>query len=97
MNLNKPLTLKEIASAIGLSPSYLSAVFKQIEGVGLKEYVISQRIEAAKNLLMYSDSDIGIIATYVGFCSQSHLGKMFRSHTGMTPLTFRNIKQGLLI
>lgn len=97
MNLNKPLTLKEIASAIGLSPSYLSAVFKQIEGVGLKEYVISQRIEAAKNLLMYSDSDIGIIATYVGFCSQSHFGKMFRSHTRMTPLTFRNIKQGLLI
>lgn len=93
MNLNKPLTLEEIASAIGLSPSYLSTVFKQTEGVGLKEYVISQRIEAAKNLLMYSAADIGVIAAYVGFCSQSHFGKMFRTRTGMTPLTFRNVMQ----
>ena len=89
MNLNKDLSLTEIASAIGLSSSYLSAVFTQSEGIGIKEYIIGQRIEAAKNLLMYSDVDIGVIAAYVGFCSQSHFGKMFRRRTGMTPHQFR--------
>lgn len=92
-NLNKALTLGEIASAVSLSSSYLSRIFAQAEGIGLKKYIILQRIEAAKNLLMYSSEDIRGIASYVGFCSQSHFGKIFRRHTGMTPLTFRNFMQ----
>lgn len=92
-NLNKTLSLNEIAAEIGLSPNYLSALFTKAEGVGIKEYIILQRIEAAKNLLMYSDKDIGMIATYIGFCSQSHFGKLFRERTGMTPHVFRSLNQ----
>lgn len=88
-NLNQELTLERIAEELDLSPWYLSRVFKETEGVGLKQYIIEQRIEAAKNLLMYSDADIGTIATYVGFCSQSHFGKMFKQYTGSSPLAFR--------
>ena len=40
-----------------------------------------------------SPLDGSIIAPYVGFCTQSHFGKMFRRHTGMTQLTYRNATQ----
>lgn len=89
MRLNSPLTLEEVSAEIGISPTYLSTIFKEIEPTGFKEYVIRQRIEVAKNLLTYSDADIGIIAARVGFCSQSHFGKMFRLRTGMTPFKYR--------
>ena len=89
MRLNSALTLAEVSAEIGVSPTYLSTIFKEIEPAGFKEYVIRQRIEVAKNLLTYSDADIGIIAARVGFCSQSHFGKMFRLRTGMTPFKYR--------
>lgn len=92
-NLNKTLTLPVIAEAVGLSPSYLSAMFIETEGIGLKQYILRQRMEAAKNLLLYSDADIGTIATYVGFCDQSHFGKMFKQSTGMTPRQYRVTQQ----
>lgn len=88
-NLNQPLSLELIAEELGLSEGHLSKIFKQTEGIGLKQYIVEQRIEAAKNLLMYSNADIGTIASYVGFCSQSYFGKVFRQHTGTTPLAFR--------
>ena len=89
MRLNHALSLEEVSAAVGVSPTYLSTIFKDIESTGFKEYVIRQRIEAAKNLLTYSDADIGTIAARVGFCSQSHFGKMFRLRAGMTPLKYR--------
>lgn len=92
-NLNKDLTLPAIAEAVGLSPSYLSAMFIETEGIGIKQYILDQRLEAAKNLLLYSDADIGTIATYVGFCDQSHFGKMFKKATGMTPRQYRVTQQ----
>ena len=90
-HLNSALSLKEVSAAVGVSPTYLSTIFKGIEPMGFKEYVIRQRIEAAKSLLTYSDCDIGTIAIRTGFCSQSHFGKMFRLHTGMTPLKYRKL------
>ena len=90
MHLNQDLSLTTLAAGIGLSPTYLSAIFKENEGIGLKEYIIRQRIEAARQLLVSTDSPISEIAAYVGFCSQSHFGKMFKQHTGMSPLVYRN-------
>lgn len=93
LHLNNALSLAEVSAAVGVSPTYLSAIFKKIEPVGFKEYVIRQRIEAAKNLLTRSDADIGTIAIRIGFCGQSHFGKMFRLRTGMTPLKYRKATQ----
>jgi AraC-like DNA-binding protein len=68
-------------------------MFIETEGIGIKQYILDQRLEAAKNLLLYSDADIGTIATYVGFCDQSHFGKMFKKATGMTPRQYRVTQQ----
>lgn len=92
-HLNQALTLEEIAAHVGVSPTYLSSTFKSSEGIGLKQYIIQQRMKTAKNLLMYSTTEIGRIAAAVGFTTQSHFGHVFKRHTGMTPLEYRKRMQ----
>ena len=91
-HLNQPLTLKTVSGVIGLSPTYFSAIFSQSEGIGFKDYVVRRRVEAAKGLLRNSNTEVGMISSYVGFSSQSHFGKIFKEIVGVSPLAYRNRK-----
>ncbi len=89
-NLHKKITVKSIANAIGINETYLSKLFKRETGVSVSEYIRLRRIEAAKNMLMYSDYSYADISSYLCFSSQSHFTKIFRSETGYTPKVFRD-------
>ena len=54
------------------------------------DFTFTQKIELAKNLLIYSDYSFIDIANYLGFTSQSHLGARFKAATGMTLREYRN-------
>lgn len=88
-HLNKDFTINDLAEFINLSPSYLSALFKQQENMTLKSYILQERIRGAKNLLKFSNLDIVQIAEYLCFKTQSHFGSVFKKYTGMTPLDYR--------
>lgn len=88
-HLYKKLTVQEIASAIGLEANYLSALFRKCENVSLKQFILHEKIEMAKNLLVYSDYSYAHIATSLGFSSQSHMGAEFKKVIGMTPRAYR--------
>ena len=88
-HLHRNLQVQDIASAIGLEPNYLSALFKKCEHVTLKQYIINAKIRLVQNLLTYSDYSCIEIASYLGFSSQSHMGEHFRRVTGMTPRKYR--------
>lgn len=92
-HLHDRITVDEIASALGYNPNYLSHLFKQCEGIGLSQYIIREKINRAKNLLMYSDYSYIKIAAYLGFSSQSHLGTHFKKYTGYTLHQFRELFQ----
>ena len=89
-HLNKKFTLNELAEEIGLNPTYLSRRFSLEVGVGIQEYTRKKRIEAAKNMLRFSDVPIKRIASYLCFPSQSYFGELFKKYTGMTPQAYRN-------
>ena len=89
-HLNKKFTLDELAETIGLNPTYLSRRFSLEVGVGIQEYTRKKRIEAAKNMLRFSDVPIKRIASYLCFPSQSYFGDVFKKYTGMTPQAYRN-------
>ena len=89
-NYRKKLSLQEIASEVGLNPSYLSHLFSKTEGMSIKEYIYKVRTERAMNLLRFSNSSIMEIGEYVGFESQSYFGKIFKRYTGMTPQMCRD-------
>lgn len=89
-NLNKPIKVAGIAKEIGINNSYLARRFSQKEGVSIVHYIHQMRVEAASNMLKYSNKSITEIAVYLCFPSQSHFGKIFKDHTGMSPQKYRN-------
>lgn len=88
-NLNKELTLTNIAEYVGVSPTYLSRLFSQAEKETLKTYILKERIHASTNFLKYSPYSIFEIAHYLGFSSQSHFDRTFKKFIGETPSQFR--------
>lgn len=84
------LYLDEIAAALGISPSYLSKLFKKESGQCLQDFINEERVYRAGNLLVYSDLSLPEIAVYVGFPNQSYFGKIFRQIKNMTPKTYRD-------
>jgi AraC family transcriptional regulator len=88
-HLDQDLSLAEIADVINISPVYFSRLFKQAIGTAPHQYVIQQRVEQAKKMLLKTDLAIADIALQVGFSSQSHLTQQFKRVTGMTPKQIR--------
>ena len=88
-NLHTKLTLNELAEAAGLSVSYLSKLFRQEVGVTVMEYITQKRVQAAENMLKYSEFSCLAISDYLCFSSESHFIQVFRKYTGYTPKRYR--------
>jgi AraC family transcriptional regulator len=88
-HLHSSLRLATIAQACNISVSHLSAVFNQIVGMSVHQFVMYQRIEKAKILLKTSQKPLIEIAFELGFSSQAHLTTSFRKAYGVTPSKFR--------
>ena len=89
-HLHESFSIKELASKAGLSASYLCALFKKETNMTIAQYVRHQRIEAAKNLLQYSETAYSDLGHYLAFSSHSHFISIFKKEVGMTPKEFRN-------
>jgi AraC family transcriptional regulator len=89
-NLERDLTLTEIAEAIDLSQYHFARAFKQTTGHTPIQYLMQRRVEAAKQLLVESDLPIAEIALRTGFKNQSHFTTLFRKSTALTPRGYRN-------
>ena len=89
-HLHSKLTVQEIAESLGVNPNYLSTRFRQQTGATLYRYILDEKINLVKNLLLYSEKSYSEIASTLGFSSQSHLGTHFREATGMTLQQYRN-------
>ena len=83
-NLNKRLSLNDVASAFNFSPNYLSQMFSQ-NGRSFVEFVTSARIEAAKHLMASTDMKIYEISERVGFESAFYFSKVFKKLEGVSP------------
>ena len=88
-NLHTKLSLPGLAEAVGLSAPYLSKLFRREVGMTVSQYIMKKRIEAAKNMLRYSDFSCVAISDYLCFSSESHFIQVFRKHTGVTPKQYR--------
>ena len=90
-HLHDRITLEDLAVEADCNPNYLSQLFKECEGISISGYILQEKINRAKNLLIYSDYSYIEIATYLGFSSQSHLGTQLKKHTGYTLRQYREI------
>jgi AraC family transcriptional regulator len=71
--------------------TYLSTLFSSIEGRTIENYFIEQRIEKAKELLVYGQSTLSQIAHELDYSSVAHLSAQFKKITGLTPSFFKEV------
>ncbi|MEO1146351.1 MAG: AraC family transcriptional regulator [Cyanobacteria bacterium J06638_22] len=87
-NLDRKISLSELAEIVQLSPCHFSHLFKGSTGISPHQYLIRCRIERAKHLLMLNNASIASVAQTVGFASQGHFTYHFKRLVGMTPKVF---------
>lgn len=89
IHLHEKITLEMVSEQASLSPCYLSRLFKQETGVSIVDYIQRERVEAARNMLIYSEYSVSAISEYLHFSTQSYFIKIFRKYMGMTPARYR--------
>ena len=88
-HLHSKIEIGNIGNEIGANTTYLSELFHKTEGITIQKYIQREKIKLAKNMLQYSEYKTEDIANYLGFCSQSYFGKVFREYENLTPNQFR--------
>jgi AraC family transcriptional regulator len=88
-NISSEISVNKMADYLSLSPFHFSREFKKSVGVSPHNYVMQQRVKMAKIILKQQNLPIAEVALECGFSNQSHLGRTFKKHTGVTPKKFR--------
>lgn len=84
-----PILLRDVARAVGVSPSHLAREFKQQTGRTVGETLLQLRIREAKVLLTACDEPLKRIAPACGFSSSAHFQRLFKRETGEAPGAYR--------
>ena len=82
-----------LSEKIGMEYNYMSSLFSANEGITVEKYLILQRIERVKELLVYNELSLKEIAYQLGYSSVAHLSNQFKKVTGLTPSYFKEIKE----
>jgi AraC family transcriptional regulator len=88
-NLERRISVEQLAGLANLSVCYLVRAFRQSMGVTPHDYLIRQRVGRAKQLLAGTDMPRSEIALAAGFADQSHFARRFRQYVGMSPRHYR--------
>ncbi|TXC90602.1 response regulator [Metabacillus litoralis] len=93
VNLEKKITLDEVANILYLNPSYFSRLFKKEVGGTFVEYVTRAKMNRAKELLEQTVDSVGKICERLGYDNQSYFIKVFKNYVGVTPIEYRGEKR----
>ena len=74
-----------LAEEVHYDYNYLSNLFSGVEGITLEQYIIRQKIERVKELMLYDELNLSEIAIRMGYSSVAHLSAQFKKVTGLTP------------
>lgn len=83
---------KYLSDNLNLSYQYLSNLFSSLEDVTIEKFIIHQKIEKVKELLVYGEMTLSEISYQLGYSSVQHLSSQFRKITGFTPSHYKNLK-----
>lgn len=73
--------------------TYMASLFSEVQGTTLEKYLISQKIEKVKELIIYDRYSLSEIAWKMNYSSVAHLSNQFKKITGLTPSHFRSLKE----
>jgi AraC family transcriptional regulator len=94
-DLGGKLSLEQIAAEFGLSVSHFSRAFRVSTGLPPHQWLLRQRVKAAKQLMTVRDLPLSEIAISAGFANQSHFTRVFSAVAGVSPGVWRREAQGV--
>ncbi len=92
LHINEKLTLNDVSSVFGISPNYLSQLFKKYNDAGFSEYITQRKIAKAKVLMADSNLKLYEIADRLGFESSFYFSKVFKKVEGCSPRDYIQVK-----
>lgn len=95
-NITSAVSVTNLAGQFRLTPRTLNRRFKRATGMTPLSYLQSLRIAGAKDLLRHSNLTVGDIAWQLGIQDVSYFSQLFRRHSGMSPLRYREAVRGKL-
>ena len=88
-NYDREISNTDISNALGYHPFYLNRIFKKSTGMTIHQAVIGEKMKVAKRLLRETELSVKEIAEESGFSDRSQFCTVFKKHTGITPLEYR--------
>lgn len=73
--------------------TYLSNIFSQVKGITIQQFIIINKIERVKELLLYDELNLTEISYKLHYSSVAHLSNQFKKITGLTPSFFKKLKK----
>ncbi len=80
-----------ISEKLGYDYTYLSNTFSEVKGITIQQYIIRNKIERVKELLLYDELSLTEIAYLMHYSSVAHLSNQFKKITGLTPTFYKGI------
>ncbi|MCE6982224.1 AraC family transcriptional regulator, partial [Pseudomonas frederiksbergensis] len=90
-HLRDSIDQKELAKRCGMTTFRFSRLFKEVNGLGFMEYILSKRMDFARDLLDNSQMPITSIGYEVGFKDPSYFARAFKQFVGCTPSEYRQL------
>lgn len=82
-----------ISEKLNYDYTYLSNIFSEVKGITIQHYIIINKIERVKELLLYDELNLTEISYKLHYSSVAHLSNQFKKITGLTPSFFKQLKQ----
>jgi AraC-like DNA-binding protein len=82
-----------ISEKLGYDYTYLSNVFSEVKGLTIQQYIILNKIEKVKELILYDELNLTEISYKLNYSSVSHLSNQFKKITGLSPSYYKQLKQ----
>lgn len=84
-HMDEDIKRDDIADAVHLNANYISVLFKNKTGMSLKEYIISEKMTLARNMVRETVLPISVIAMKVGYTNFSHFSQSYKKINGVSP------------
>ncbi len=82
-----------ISEKLNYDYTYLANVFSEVKGITLQQYIIVQKIEKVKELILYDELNLTEISYKMHYSSVAHLSNQFKKITGLTPSFYKQLQQ----
>jgi len=82
-----------ISEKLNYDYTYLSNIFSEVKGVTIQQFIIINKIERVKELLLYDELNLTEISRKMHYTDVSHLSKQFKKVTGLSPSFFKQMKR----